>query len=164
MLANNLAKAVANLRPAMVSIGWLRRKFRGFSRGLRRLGEGSDFLSGTDANPIGLSQGTIHRPGFRNSHFCAMDKERDIRRIGVAVTDKAGGTLGRVNCCLQDEPTRRRITKSIDSLDVDATAFLSTRQPQQPGMCYVPVAVNNLELARLEGESEVSCYRGEKIN
>jgi hypothetical protein len=47
---------------------------------------------------------------------------------------------------------------------VDATAFLAARQAQQPGMCYVPVVVNDLEFARLEGKSEVFRYRGEKIN
>jgi hypothetical protein len=31
-------------------------------------------------------------------------------------------------------------------------------------MCYVPVAVNDLEFARLEGKSEVPRYRGKKIN
>ena len=91
-------------------------------------GEGPDFLDRADADAVGFAQGAVDGSGFRHAHFGAVDKERDIGRIGVAVADKAGGALGRVDRCLQDKPTRRGIAKRIDGLNVDATAFLATRQ------------------------------------
>jgi hypothetical protein len=39
---------------------------------------------------------------------------------------------------------------------MDAAASLATRQPQQSRVGYIPVAVNDLEFARLKGKLEFS--------
>jgi hypothetical protein len=47
---------------------------------------------------------------------------------------------------------------------MNAATSLARRQPQQPRVRYVPVAVNDLEFARLKGKLEVSRDGGEKID
>jgi hypothetical protein len=75
MLANELAKPVANLRAAVVSvaIGRLRRKLLRLSGGLRRLREGSDFLNRTDADAVGFAERAVDSSGFCHAHFSAVD-------------------------------------------------------------------------------------------
>jgi hypothetical protein len=40
-----------------------------------------------------------------------MDKERDIGRVRIPITDEAGGVLRWIDRCFQDKPTRPGITK-----------------------------------------------------
>jgi hypothetical protein len=88
MLTNNLAKPVTNLRAAVihVPIGGLWRELLRLSGTLRRIGEGSDFLNGADADPVGLAQGSINGTCLRDPHFGTVDKDRDVGRIGIAVS------------------------------------------------------------------------------
>ena len=51
--------------------------------------KGPDFLDRADADAVGLAQGAIDGPSFRHAHLGAVDKERDIGRIGIAVADEA---------------------------------------------------------------------------
>ena len=110
-------------------------------RGLRGCGEGPDFLDRADADPVGLAQSTIDRTGLRHAHFGTVDKEGDIGRIGVTVTDKARGALGRIDRCFQDKPTGCGVAKRIDGLNVNATAFLATCEPDQAGVRDVPTVI-----------------------
>ena len=59
---------------------------------------------------------------------------------------------------------RAGITQRIDGFNMDTAASLAARQPQRSRVRYVPVAVNDLELARLKGKLEFSRDGGEKIN
>src|ERR1039458_8724461 len=110
MLADDLAESISNCATA-ISVGGLGRQLLRLRRRFARFSEGADLLDRADANPVSLAQGAIDRTGFGNTHLGSMDEERDIGRIGVTVTDKTGGALGRVHRCLQYKPTRRRITK-----------------------------------------------------
>src|SRR5579864_7795950 len=99
MLTNQLAKAIANLRTSVVSISvcGLRRELVRFSRGMCWLGEGPDFLDGADADAIGFTEGPVDGAGFRHAHFGTMHEERDVRWIGVSVSDKAATILAFVD-------------------------------------------------------------------
>src|ERR1700722_8986012 len=92
MLANQLAEAIADLGATIVpvSVGRLRRELFRLALRLWWFSERTDFLNGTDANAIGLAQGSVNGTGLRDPHLGAMDDERDIRGVGVAIADKTG--------------------------------------------------------------------------
>ena len=89
MLANELAEMVTDCPSAVVSIGRLRRKFFGLGRGCRRLREGANLFDGADADSVGFPQSSVDSASFGNAHFGAVDKEGNIGRIGVAISNKA---------------------------------------------------------------------------
>lgn len=99
-----MAESVANSR-SIVPVGGLRGALLGVFRRLRGIGDGSDFLNRANADPISFSQSAIDRPGFGYAHFGAVDEKRDIRRIGVTITDKALASAGSVNGRLKRVPT-----------------------------------------------------------
>src|SRR6266851_4183473 len=72
VLADELAKAVANLGTTVVSvfaIDLLGREFLRLSGGRSRFGKRADFLDRADADAVGLAQGPVNRPGFGHSHL-----------------------------------------------------------------------------------------------
>ena len=75
-----------------------------------RFGDRSDLLDRADADAVGFAQGAVDGPSLGHAHFGAMDQKGNIGRIGIAVADEAGGFLRRVDRCLEDKPTRLRIT------------------------------------------------------
>src|ERR1035438_3743551 len=79
MVADNWAKAITHLRSAVVPIDWLRRQLLRLWGRLRWFGEGPDFLNGTDADPVSLTEGTIDGSRFGHTHFGAVDKKRTFR-------------------------------------------------------------------------------------
>ena len=91
MLTNELAKAVANFGAAVVAVSICRlgREFLRLAGGLRRFGEGTDFLDGADADAVGLAQSAVDSACFGDAHFGTVDKEGDVGRVGVAVTDES---------------------------------------------------------------------------
>src|SRR5438477_4495831 len=98
MLADDLAKAIADLGSATVSISRLGRKFARVLLGSCRHAKGSDFLDRADADAVRFSQSSINGPGFGHPHFGTMHKRRDIGGIGIAVADKALAVSRCVNC------------------------------------------------------------------
>lgn len=100
MLANDLTETVADFGASVVpiAIGRLWRKFLRLSGGLRWLGEGPDFLDRADADSVCLAQGAVHGSGFRDSHFGAVNKERNIGGIGVTITNKSFAIAGLKDC------------------------------------------------------------------
>src|ERR1019366_4189900 len=73
----------------------------------------ADFLDRADADAIRLSQSSIHGARFSDAHLRAADERGNVGGIRVAVTYKAGGTLGREDRRFKDEAIRRRITQRI---------------------------------------------------
>jgi len=65
MLADELAKSVANGTTAAVSVGRLR-ELLGFRSKLRFSSERTDLLDRADTNPVGFASGTVNSPGFRD--------------------------------------------------------------------------------------------------
>src|SRR3989442_677730 len=86
MLANDLAKPIADLWAAIISIRRLRWELARPSLSLRWLRERTELLDRADADTICLAQGAIHSSGFRNSEFSPLHEGRDVRRIGIAIT------------------------------------------------------------------------------
>src|SRR5208282_2082960 len=85
VLADDLAQTVADLRATAIPV-----PIRVLGRKLfDRIRSRSDFLDGAEADPVGLAQGPIDCPGLGHTHLGATDERGNIRRIGVAVTDKA---------------------------------------------------------------------------
>ena len=145
VLADDLAETVPDLGATAipVSIRVLGRKLLSRNRSC------PDLLDRADADAVGLAEGAIDRSSFGYAHLGTADERGDVGRIGVTVADKAGGALRGIGRCLEDETIRRRITQRIDGFNMDAAASLATRQPQQPCMRHVPVAVDHLEVTVL---------------
>jgi len=68
VLANELAKPVANFGTTVVSVSGLWWPLVRFPSRLR-LPESADFLDRADADPIGLAERSVHGPGFGHSQF-----------------------------------------------------------------------------------------------
>jgi hypothetical protein len=112
------------------------------------ISEESDFFNGTDANAVSFAQSAIDRTGFSHTHFSAMNQPRNIGGIGIAIANEAGGSLRRVNRCLENEPACTQITKGINGFDVDPAAFPTTGQSQQSRMRYVPSTLKENDVSR----------------
>src|SRR5208337_5603442 len=63
--------------------------------------------------------------------------------------------FGRIHRRLEDETIRCRITQRINGFDVDTAAPLATCQAEETCVCYVPVAIDDLEFARFNREEEI---------
>ena len=126
MLANQLAKTVANFGTPVVSIGSLRRQLFRFGS-LRWLGERTDFLNRADSNAVRLPQGSVDGTGFCDSHFRSVDKKRDIGRISIAITDKASTILALVDSGLERPPLRGRIAKIGRGPNMNSGTTATTR-------------------------------------
>src|SRR2546422_7751848 len=96
MLANDLAKAVADFGAAVVSVCRLRRELVRLAVRMCRLGKGTNLLDRADAYAIGLAQSSVDCSGLRDTHFGAVDQGRDIRRIGVAVAHETSAIAGSI--------------------------------------------------------------------
>ena len=111
MLADQLTEAVADFGStivAILSIDRLRTQLLCLLGGRTQFGERADFLNRADADAIGLAQCPVDRPGIGYAHLGAVDQGRDIRWIGVAVTDERFGwrfTYG----CPKYPPSFRRL-------------------------------------------------------
>lgn len=80
---------------------WSTRSLSDRRRGRRDVAE---FFDRTQADAVGFAQGATDGPGFRNAHFCPADEWRNVRRVGIAVTDKAFGA-GRCICRGLEDPS-----------------------------------------------------------
>src|SRR5437870_5237896 len=76
MLANDLAKAIADLWAAVISISWLGRQFLRFPRRRSRFGKRSDLLDRADTDAIGLPQCTVDGARLSDPHFGAPEAKR----------------------------------------------------------------------------------------
>ena len=97
VLADELAEAIANFGPAVVSvlaIDQLGRELLRLPRGWNRFGKRADFLDRADSDAVGLAQGPVDRPSLSYPHFGAADQWRHIRRIGITVADEALASPG----------------------------------------------------------------------
>src|ERR1039458_268422 len=108
MLANELAEVVTHCPSTAVSVGRLRRKFLRLGRGCGRVGEGTYFLDGADADAIGLAQSSVDSTSFGNTHFGTLDKEGHIGGIGITVTNKTFALRRLVHGGLERPSCRRR--------------------------------------------------------
>ena len=109
MLANDLAQTVADFGAAVVPVGGLRRKLLRLVGSACWLGKGTDLFDRADADSIRFAQGAIDRPCFGHPHLGAVNKEGNIRRIGVAVSNEAFASLGLVDRGLERPTLCRRI-------------------------------------------------------
>ena len=131
MLANQLAKAVANFRAAVFPLpldgcGW---SFFDSREDCGGSANGPDFLYRADADAVRFAKRAIDRPGFRHAHFGAVDEERDVGRIGITVSDKTSTGFALVDCGLECPTLGRRITKSGGGPNMNAGASTAARQP-----------------------------------
>jgi hypothetical protein len=97
ILADELAESVAYGTTA-VPVGRLRRQLLRLRRCLALSFGRADLLDLADADAVGLAQSAVDGACFGHAHFCALDKKRDIGRVGISVPNKAGGALGGINC------------------------------------------------------------------
>src|SRR5437879_13315599 len=97
MLANDLAKAIADLWAAVISISWLGRQFLRFPRRRSRFGKRSDLLDRADTDAIGLPQCTVDGARLSDPHFGAPKQSGDIGRVGISVTDETFAVRGFVD-------------------------------------------------------------------
>src|SRR5437899_6111255 len=99
MLANDLAKAVADFGAAVVSISRLRRDLARLPLRLRRLADRTDLFDRTDADAVRLAQCPVDRPGLGDSHLGPANQRGDVGRIGIAVADEPLACSGPVDGC-----------------------------------------------------------------
>lgn len=160
VLANQLAEAVANLGAAVVpvSVCRLRRELFRLSARLRWFSKGPDFLDGTDTDAVRLAESTIDSSCLCHSHFGAVNKEGDIGRVGVTVTDEAFASSRLVNSGFESPSLCWRITKAGDGPNVNAGAKSATRQSDQACVSGVPPIVEVNQVASSNGEVVLSRY------
>src|ERR1039458_6879726 len=155
MLADDLAESIANCTTP-ICVGGLGRQLLRLRRSLAKFSEGAYLLDGAEANPVSLAQGAIDRTCFGHAHFGTVDEERDIGRIGITITDKAGGGLGREDRRLPDKPARSGTGKRLNNFNMDSTAVPAARQSNQAGVCDVPAAVDNLKISVAQRKTKFS--------
>src|ERR1019366_322684 len=146
MVADNLAKAITHLRSAVVPIDWLRRQLLRLWGRLRWFGEGPDFLNGTDADPVSLTEGTIDGSRFGHTHFGAVDKKRNIGRIGIAVAYEAVGYL-LDNGCFEDPTSLFGVGDTLRQFCRYAWTPPPLCDSEQSGMSYVPSRIQHQQVA-----------------
>src|SRR5207245_11262331 len=88
MVADDLAKPIADLRPTVVSIGRLRRNLAHLPIGFR-LGNRSDLLDRADADSIRFAERATYGPSFGHTHFGALHAWLNSGRISIAISDAA---------------------------------------------------------------------------
>jgi hypothetical protein len=81
-----------------------------------------------------------------------VDKERDIGRIGISVTDKAFARSGFIDRGLKRPALCRRIAEGLNRLNLNAGAPIPTRQAREPRVGNVPAAVQEKEVAVCNGK------------
>src|SRR3989442_11555503 len=113
MLANDLAKAVADFGAAVVPVGRLRRELVRLAVRMCRLGKGTNLLDRTDADAVGLAQGPVDRPGLRHPHFGAVDQGRNIRGVSITVANETLAVSVFVNCGFKSPTRAGWITKLV---------------------------------------------------
>jgi hypothetical protein len=150
MLPDQLAEAIANFGPAiiaLISIRRLGRKLFRLARARNRFGKRANFFDRADADAIGLAQGTINCTSLGYPHLGSMDQRRNVRRIGVTVSDKAPARF-RLKDCRPKYPTRLYwIAGSQNGARIDARTFALLRKPKQSRMSNVPATREILEIA-----------------
>lgn len=88
MLANDLAESITKCTTATITAGRLWRQFLLLLRRLRWLSKGPDLLNRADADAVRFAQGAIHRARFSHAHLGPVDQERNVRWIGVTITNE----------------------------------------------------------------------------
>ena len=140
MLANDLAKPIADFAAAVVSISRLGRKFARVLLGSCRHAKGSDFLDRAGADAISLSQSSINGAGFGHTHFGTVHQRRDIGGIGIAVADKAFARPRSEYRGLKGPALCSRITEGGYWLNVDTGAVVPSSETQKPCVSHIPAA------------------------
>jgi len=141
MLADHLAEAIAH-RTTAISVGRLRRQLLRLRRCLGWFADGSNFFNGANSDSVGLAQSTVNGASFRYAHFSAVDKKRDIGRIGVAVTDEVL-CLGFEYGCLENPTIRFGVGNAFDQFCRYAPAAPLLCESQQAGMSDIPSSVQH---------------------
>src|SRR5205814_4183197 len=84
---------------------------------------------------------------FSDAHLGAMDKVRNIRRIGVAITDKASTGLGFENCCFKGPSLGLWITKVRNRFGMNSGTATSSSEAYQSRVGHVPAALKPDDVA-----------------
>jgi len=88
----------------------------GMRRGYDRLGWSSErpqLFDRTEADSVRLAQCAIHGASFGHPHFGAPHQRRNVRRIGVAVTDKPLRETALIHGSFEDPTTGREIGEPV---------------------------------------------------
>src|SRR6266566_727348 len=156
MLANDLAKTVADLWTAIVPVSRLRRELARLAVRMCRLGKGTNLLDRADADAVGLAQGPVDRPGLRYPHFGAVDQGRDIRGIGVAVAHETSAIAGFKDCGSECPSFCSRIGEFPKALHIYSRTFLSLSNSQETRMAYIPAFIQVKHVAQDQGQAILS--------
>src|SRR5437667_7041210 len=148
MLANDLAKAVADFGAAVVSVCRLRRELVRLAVRMCRLGKGTNLLDRADAYAIGLAQSSVDCSGLRDTHFGAVDQGRDIRRIGVAVAHETSAIAGFKDCGSECPSFCSRIGEFPKALHIYSRTFPSLSNSQETRMAYIPAFIQVKHVAQ----------------
>jgi hypothetical protein len=91
VLADQQAETVAEARLAvLVAVISVRGSFGLIEwSGCRGSRSPAEFLDRTEADAVGLAEGTVDGSRFGDTHLGAVDQRRDVGRIGIAVADEA---------------------------------------------------------------------------
>src|ERR1039458_4763591 len=151
VLADELAKAVANLRAAVIAIaiGRLRRKLLRVSGGLWRLGEGPDLLNRTDADAVGFAESAVDGTRLGDSHLSALDEVRDIGGIGITVTNEPATASRSVDSSSERIASICLIAQLTNWLDLHSRAVATLGQTDQTSVGHVPTTTEKTEVAAL---------------
>jgi hypothetical protein len=103
VLADELAKAVTDSWTAiaiLIAITGPRLTLARLRAGHARSRKGPDLFDRTETNAVRLAESPIDGPGLGYPDLSPTHQWRHVRRVGVAVADKARGASRRMNGCL----------------------------------------------------------------
>src|SRR5260370_29876782 len=119
----------------------------------RTIGEGPQLLDRAEADPVRLSQGSVDCPRFGNAQLSPVDRQGNIGRISVTVTDETFRTGRLVDRCFEDPASSNRVTEVANLFDANAIAATACCQTQEACMGDVPPALKKKEIAKSDCKS-----------
>src|SRR5690348_16583581 len=113
----------------------------------------AELLYRTEADAVGLPQSTVDGAGFRNAHFGAADEWGNVRRIGIAKPHETTRATRLANGALKDPAARNGIAETLQLLNAHFDASFALCEPQQAGMRYVPMTIEEPNIAESNRDS-----------
>jgi hypothetical protein len=99
----------------------------------------------TEANAVSLAQGAIDGAGFGHAHLGIVeDQRRDIAGMSVAVADEATAPRRFEDCRLEHPEVLLRPAQCKCWLNVDTSAAVPFRQPEQFGVSDIWLSSTHL--------------------
>src|SRR5438876_7235122 len=153
VLANDLAKPIADLWAAAVSARRLRWELARLMPRLRGMGSRSDFIDRADADTVCLAQCTVDCTGLSNSQFCAVHEWRNIGGIGITETHESLARSRLVDDSFECPAEHRWFTEIPNRFCVHTPTMFAISQTHEAGMGDIPTSVEDLQITRFHRES-----------